>query len=238
MALGAWLLLFQNNLRPGGPGGPGGAEALTTFAPNKVRLTSFHDSHLHEIAKENTQALYLGATGSSLYEDETITSGHTHCEGPESALLWRQVANFKLTNLSAGTIGASPDEAFDAALVESAIETDLAQGELWLTELQAASLIPRIQVSTDASLTDTARLCLRYYQTDGTLIATQSPAISVSTSHLLVREWAEGTAIDLRDAEVDDDFPTRRALLVKLSTFLDGGLEPIAVHELSFGVYL
>lgn len=237
MALGAWLPLFQMQLAPG-TGGPGadGAESITTFAPNQLPLTGFFDSSILEIAKLNAQALVKGASAESLTSDLTVTEGHRHEGTHEAVLRWRQIVSMLFVNHGAAPILDAPDQANDALMITEIVETDFAMGFAWLSSEEAASIIPRVRVSTDGTATVTAWIALRFYTLAGTLFKTIWPAFIVSTDTLQDRVWYEGDPIDLRDATADATVTERYPVLVKISGILSSADAALALHELSLGV--
>lgn len=226
MALGAWLPLFQMGLEAG----EADAEALTTFPPNALPLTGFYDSSIPEVAKNNAQALVLGATGLPLTADLTVTEGHKH-ETEAGLLGWRQLGSLLFEARAAYTIGSAPDECYDALLIDQSAETKLGIARLWLTLLDAAEVAPRVRL-THAAAVGSLILTVRYYSLAGTLLLSTSETLDTSTAR--TREWVDLAGVDLSGSTVDATFSGRIPLIVKVYGSKLGSVS-VALHEIAWG---
>lgn len=214
-------------------GGTAIAEKLTTWPPNKLPATAFLDSEVLRVAKQNTQAIVLGATGFQLTTDLTVTEGHKH-ETSTTRLSWRQIATHVLLNHGADSIGAAPDECWDAVLIDGTSPIELASIRLWLTEAEASDLIPRVRVSNDNSAIADCTLTFDFYDLDLVLFTTYD--LTFSTATLRNREWVDGVAQDFSAASADAVVTTRYPLICLVSGYLDTAVEFVAIHEIAFGV--
>lgn len=210
---------------------------LTTFAPNRLGATSFFASEILEVAKNNAEALVLGATGANLTVDLTVTAGHTH-EGADTRLAWRQIATHPFVNNGAATIGSAPDECVDAMIVDGTATVELASIRLWLTATEAADVIPRVRASNDNSATTNCTLTFDFYDLSDLTTPVLSYNLVFSTATLRDRAWVDGVTQDLIAAGVaaDADVSTRYPCICLVSAALTADIEDVAIHEISFGV--
>lgn len=210
-------------------------EKLRTFAPNHPVLTDFHSQLVPDFCKHNAQALVLGATGETLSDDRSVSAGHKH-DTEESAIVWRQVATYKLQNGLASSIGSAPDQCTDALLVGSTSETDLALLLLWLSPLEAAALEVRLRYSNSVSFDDLAMFSVYFSALDGTPFT--DSGFSIDTNSIADREWFAAPPIDVSGGTVDADFASRIPFLVRLTGQLADLTQKVALHEIAFGVSL
>ena len=222
------LLLFG-----GGPPPAVLPETLTTFAANRHGPLQFLSSELLEVAKNNAQALALGATGANMTADLTVSAGHTH-ESADTRLSWRQICTHPLHNNEANSIGAAPDECYDAVLIDSTTPINLASVRLWLSAVEAGDVIPRLRASNDNSATTDCTVTFTFYDLSFSVIATYNLVFSTAT--LRDRVWVDGVTQDLSAAPVDVDVATRQPVIVYVSGALTAATENVAIHEISFGV--
>jgi hypothetical protein len=215
---------------------PFDGEHVTTFPPNWLPLTGFFDAGIFEVCRNNLGALVLGATGDKHTADLTVSAGHKH-DGLYSRLRWRQIASFPFVNngQAVASVGAAPDECYDALVLNSATTQVLAQCRFWGARIDVERIIPRLRVSNDNSATNTVTLTLDFYEPDlSTLVA--SMTIVFDTSVVRARQWIDGAVVDLTAASADADVSDRRPLIVRLSGIQSAATEPVAIHELAFGV--
>lgn len=212
-------------------------ENLTTFAPNRMPLTSFFDVEFIEIAKNNLQALVLGASGANFTSDLSVSEGHKH-EVDADRIRWRQLASFPLLNNGSPTFppfGTAPDEVVDSVLINDITDIELAVLCLFVSAADAAVLVPRVKLSNDNSATTDCSITLNFYEADcTTFVATTT--ITVSTATARNRVWVDGTTVDCSAAAVDVDLPSRLPLVVFVSAALVADVEDVALHEIAFGV--
>ena len=206
-------------------------EKLTTYAANALPLTSFFDQNVLERCKNNAQALVLGATGAALTTDLTVSAGHKH-DTSAGKIIWRQICAYPFFNNGAASIGAAPDECYDALKINATSETDYARLRLWLTAGQAATLTARVRVS-HANHADTCTVKLYLYTLAGTGSTTKSKAISQAS--VRAREWVDFAAVDVSAYTVDATWGARIPLLVLLTGIVTTGANAVALHEIAFG---
>lgn len=221
----------------GGSGpAPATPESLVTFASNRNPVGGFFESEILDICRGNAAALVLGATAANHTTDLTVTAGHRH-DSADSRLAWRQIATHIMgpTDSGYGSFGASPDETVDSVVISSATTADVAVLRLWLTATEVADVIPRVRVSNDNSATTNCNLYFDFYEADGAT-SLGSYTLTFSTATLRDRAWVNGATQDLSVATVDADVSTRYPVLVVVSADLDAATEPVALHEISFGV--
>ncbi len=210
-------------------------ENLTTLAPNRLPLTGYLDVDTHEVCKHNAQALFLGATGDTLAADETITEGHKH-EDATTRIAWRQICTHLLHNNWGGGIGTSPDECQDAALIDAATALQLGWVRLWLTAAELEDVIPRLRVSNDNSATTNCTVAFVFYDPTDLTTPIVSYNLVFSTATLRNRAWVNGVTQDLTGAGADPDVATRYPIVCHVTGTLAAATEPVAIHEISFGV--
>lgn len=215
---------------------PFDGEYLTTFPPNWLPLTGFFDASIFEVARNNLGALVLGATGDKHTADLSVSAGHKH-DGLYSRLRWRQIASFPFVNngQAVASVGAAPDECYDALVLNSATTVVLAQCRFWVSAIDAPRFVPRVRISNDNSVTVTVTLTLEYYRpSDMTLLGSQT--ITFDTSVVRNRQWVDGTVIGATIGGADPDVASRYIHLVRLSGIQSAATEAVAIHELAFGV--
>lgn len=218
-----------------GAGAPPSAD-LTTFADNRSPVGGFFESEIMEVCRDNAAAIVLGATGAAHTADLAVSAGHKH-DSTDTRLAWKQIATHLLgpSSASVGAFGTAPDETVDAVIIDSATTADFAVLRLWLTATEVADVIPRVRVSNDNSATTNCNIYFDFYESDGTT-AIASYTLTFSTATARDRVWVNGVTQDLSAATADADVSTRYPVLVFVSADLDAATEPVALHEISFGV--
>lgn len=211
------------------------SEALTTHAPNRLPLTSFFSNDILEVSKYNTQALFLGLTGTSFTTDETITGGHVH-DDADSRLKWKQLYSYPLSNNGAGSIGAAPSEAWDALLIDQTSFTRVLACRLFVSLTDAAIIVPRVKVSNDNSAVTTCRLRFEFFEPTDLTTAVVTLNATFSTVTARTRLWIDLTAQDLSALTPDPDWPQRLPIVCLVSAKVDAATEFVALHEIAFGV--
>lgn len=213
-------------------------KALTTWAPNRLPPTSFFDLGILEVSANNNKSLVLGATSDLFTSDLTVTAGHLHTSA-DTRLKWRQIATFPMVNNGntfPPSVGSAPDECIDSWIVTDAgAVREKCILRLFLNAYELGDLIPRVRVSNDNSATTNCNIKFDFYELDlTTLIATYT--LTFSTATLRDRDWVDGVTQDLTGATVDADVAGWYPLIVVISASLDAATEPVAVHEIAFGV--
>ncbi len=211
------------------------SEALTTHAPNRMPATSFFNSDILEVCKNNTQAQVLGLTGVAFTTNLTVTEGHTH-DTADNRIKWKQLYSFPLLNNGAGSsVGVAPNECNDALLINQTSFTLVAICRLFVSSIDATQIIPRFKVSNDNSAVTTCRITIDFYENNmTTLIGTQTNTFSTVAARN--RVWLDGIAIDLSAAAADPTWPTRYPIICVVTAKVDALTELVALHEVAFGV--
>jgi hypothetical protein len=180
---------------------------LYGFPANKGHDSSPYEALLAYFVQQNSAALYLGATGSALAADQTITAGHKH-NTADSDLTWRQMGSWRPT----ADTNVSNREGY---VVESTSFVEFAVVPLRFP-LEAggdpmnATITPRARISLPAAgtATDTTLTieCTFYYGL-GALSSTISPgaalSITATSPATITNSWVAGSAITFADADIN-----------------------------------
>lgn len=211
------------------------SESLTTHAPNRLPSTSFFNNDILEVCKNNTQASFLGLTGTNFTADEVVTLGHTH-DTADNRITWKLLYSFPLCNNGAGpSVGGAGNECNDALLINHTSFTLVAICRLFLSSIDASQIESHFKVSNDNSAITTCRVRFDYYETDmTTLIATQTATFSTITANN--RQWLDNLAVDLSAGAVDPTWPQRIPVICMVFAKMDALTELVALHEIAFGV--
>jgi len=213
-------------------------EALTTWAPNRLPPTSFFDLGILEVSANNNKSIVLGATAALFTADLTVSAGHNHVSST-TRIKWRQIASFPMLNNADAfppAVGSAPNEAFDSWIVNAAGPVrEKCTLRLFLNAYELTDLIPRVRASNDNSATTNCNIQFDFYQLDlTTLVATYT--LTFSTATLRDRAWVDGVTQDLTGAAQDATIAGWYPLVVVISANLDAATEPVAIHEIAFGV--
>ncbi len=207
------------------------SERITTFAPNLLAVTDYYSSLIPELAQRNAQALVFGSLGYTFTQDQEVVVGHRH-DTVATRIRWRQLSNVLFFNNGASSIGAAPDECYDALLISEAGATEKAWTRLLLSYVDAAAVLPRVRLSHAAGPTSIT-VTLDYYSEAAVLFTSTSNVIS--TAAVRSRAWADLTSVNLA-AMAPDEARQRIPVIVRLSASRVAAGDNTALHELAFGV--
>jgi hypothetical protein len=185
---------------------------LYGFPANKGHDSSPYEALFAYIAQQNSAALYLSATGSTLAANQTISAGHKHdvsAAFPDwrQAGSWRPTADTDVSNREGYVVESTSFVEFAVVPLRFPLESGGDPVDGTLTPRARISL-PAAGTSTDTTLTiECTFYKLPGLLDTGVLTTTISPgaalSITATSPATITNSWVAGSAITFGDSDIN-----------------------------------